>query len=137
MSSRLMGLEPVLRGMLLLLALLVAGCRTTRPGLAPLEESTREVSEAFSRYREAMRVNDIAQAYRMLSTGAKRRHNLWEYALLMDSNTALGGLLRRLLTRWDVVAISCAQDRKTAWIILRHPGSPQHSKVLGMAWEFD
>ena len=134
-SRRVLGHLP--RVSPLLLALLIVGCRSAPPSAAPLDESTRDVSEAFSRYREAMRENDVAQAWRMLSAPAKKRYGLWEYAVLMDSDTVLGGLVRQLLTRWDVVAVACAQDRKTGWIILRHPRSPQFRKSLVLVSEYD
>lgn len=120
-----------------LLALLIVGCRSAPPSAAPLNESTRDVSEAFSRYREATRENDIARAWRLLSAPAKKRYSLWEYAVLMDSDTVLGRLLRQLLTAWDVVALACGQDRKIGWIILRHPRSPQLRKSLVLVSEYD
>ncbi len=116
---------------------MLAGCRCTPPTPAPFDESTREVSAAVSQFREAMLGTDVALAYRMLSTGAKNRYNLWEYAILMDSDSVVGRLLRRVLAQWDVVAVSCATDRKTAWVILRHPRYHQYSRVLDLVLEHD
>lgn len=124
-----------LRAFTLLLVCLCAGCvnhPTPRPGQDP--PAAASPAEAFRKFSDALRTDDLEAVYALLSRDTQRRYELWEFKYMFDK-TRFGRLFRYLMLEWKVQGYEVQADQRTAIVTLVHPREAQFRKRFQMVLE--